>query len=183
MINLLTCTDDDLPIHLRWQILSGLRAVWPEAFKTHRPQWISRPDFHPLYLILVESDFVLAHTVVMWKYLQHANERYKIYGLSMVFTYPDCRGQGYGLQIVRAGGDYIERSDGDVGMLFCQPNLRKFYSRCGWTPVDSARTLVEENGQFFTTGELLLMKFLSERGKQGQISFYNEPIYFGDTTW
>lgn len=50
---------------MRWQILSGLRCVW-----------ICREGFHPVHVALVCSGFVLVHTVVIRKLLEHAGETY-----------------------------------------------------------------------------------------------------------
>jgi GNAT superfamily N-acetyltransferase len=112
--------EDDLPSTVRWQIISGMRASWPDDYRHHRRRWSARAEFHPTYIVLMDADFVLAHTVAIWKHLTHADVTYLVYGLSMVFSYPDCRGQGYGRAIVRAGTDYIDRQpDADVAMLFC----------------------------------------------------------------
>jgi hypothetical protein len=178
-------SEETLPLPLRWQILSGMRATWPEDYGTHRPRWISRPEFHPTYIVLVEDGFVLAHTVAIWKELTHADVRYMVYGLSIVFTYPDCRGQGHGLAVVRAGTDYIGRQpDGDVAMLFCQPRLQAFYERSDWQAMPDATTLVTlPDGGHVTTGEVLMMRFLSDKGRRGRSAFATIPILFGDTTW
>ena len=162
-----------------------MRAAWPEDYQQRRPAWISRPEFHPTYLVLLEDEFVLAHTVAIWKYLTHANVAYKVYGLSIVFSYPDCRGQGYGLAVVQAGTAYIDQhGDGDVAMLFCQPRLQAFYERNGWQAMPTATTLVTHpDGSHGTTGEVLLMRFLSAKGERGRAAFATAPIYFGDTTW
>src|SRR5262245_52838041 len=95
-------SEESLPDILRWQIISGMRAAWPDDYQHDRREWIARPEFHPTYVVLMDGAFVLAHTVVIWKDLIHAGIAYMVYGLSMVFTYPDCRGQGYGRAVVRA---------------------------------------------------------------------------------
>jgi GNAT superfamily N-acetyltransferase len=133
----------------------------------------------------MDGAFVLAHTVAIWKRLVHAEVTYMAYGLSMVFTYPDCRGQGYGRAIVRAGTDYIERQpDADVAMLFCEPRLQAFYEQNDWRALPEATTLITQpDGSVGTTGEVLLMRFCSEKGQRGRASFTHTPIQFGDTTW
>lgn len=96
MPNLLTYTSPDLPSDLKTQILFAMKTIWPEGFVGLYQQrtWISREDFHPTHIILVEQGIVLAHTVVIWKRLQHVNESYKVYGLGYVFTHPVHRHQG-----------------------------------------------------------------------------------------
>lgn len=174
-----------LPSDIRWQILSGLRCVWPEDYsQDHGPRgWICREEFHPVHIVLERGGFVLAHAVVMWKFLEHAGDRHKAYGLSMVFTFPDCQARGYGIEVVRAGTHYIENTDADVAMLYCEPRLVSFYARNGWLPMETATTVIEAGGRTFSTGETLLMLFLTEKGRCARPAFEREPIHFGDTTW
>jgi hypothetical protein len=93
---ILTYASQTLPPHLRWQILSGLRCVWPKDYsEVDGPRsWIAGEEFHPSHVSVVRNGFVLAHTVVIWKTLAHAGARYLVYGLSMVFSFPDCQGRG-----------------------------------------------------------------------------------------
>jgi GNAT superfamily N-acetyltransferase len=178
-------SEEQLPDTLRWQIISGMRAAWPDDYRHNRRLWISRPEFHPTYIMLMDEAFVLAHTVAIWKRLIHAGVTYMVYGLSMVFSYPDCRGQGYGQAIVRAGTNYIDQQpDCDVAMLFCEPRLQALYEQNGWCAIPAATTLITQaNGSVGTTGEVLLMRFYSEKGRAGRASFAQTPIEFGDTTW
>jgi hypothetical protein len=85
--------------------------------------------------------------------------------------------------VVRAGTEIIGRSDADVAMLFCEPRLAGFYAQNGWIPMETATTVIEVAGNRFSTGETLLMLFLSEQGRRGRALFEREPIAFGDTTW
>jgi GNAT superfamily N-acetyltransferase len=178
-------SEERLPDTLRWQIISGMRAAWPDDYRHNRRLWISRPEFHPTYIVLMDGPFVLAHTVAIWKRLLHAKVTYMVYGLSMVFTYPDCRGQGYGRTIVGAGTAYIDQQpDADVAMLFCEPRLQAFYAQNDWCAMTGATTLItRSDGSVGTTGEVLLMRFCSEKGQHGRASFTQTPIQFGDTTW
>jgi GNAT superfamily N-acetyltransferase len=173
---------DQLPPDLKWQILSYLRAEWPEDFTRISPRrdWLAHPDHHPLHMVIVDAGFLVSHAAVVWKYLDHAGRTYKVYGLGGVFTYPDYRGRGYGRQIIDAGTDYIRASDADVGMLFCEPRLKDFYAHSGWIPVDSAPTLVGPPDKPSAIAELRLMLFLSERGKTGREAFENVPVNFNE---
>ena len=69
-------------------------------------------------------------------------------------------------------------------MLFCEPRLQAFYEQNQWTALPKATTLIARaDGSMGTTGEVLLIRFLSEKGKRGSASFVETPISFGDTTW
>src|SRR5438067_10939453 len=108
---------DEIPLGLKWQILSFLRIEWPEdiAQDPRLRYWVAPPEHRPVSIVIVESDVLISHTVVVWKYLDHAGETYKVYRLGGVFTYPDYRGQGYGRRIVVSGTAFIRDSAEGVG--------------------------------------------------------------------
>lgn len=185
MIQQLMYPHDQLPIDLKCQILSFLRINYPEGFigENRLRDWISTPDNHSVSFMLVEQNILISHTEVVWKYLDHAGETYKAYGLTGVFTYPAFRGQGYGEQIVNVGTAYIDASDADIGIFHCAPNLKAFYARSGWTPIETAITLVGSPDAPVTSDELMMLRFLSQTGEKGRHNFENTPLYFGEDTW
>jgi GNAT superfamily N-acetyltransferase len=185
MIQEIVYPSSELPVHLKYQILSFLRIVWPEGFtgKNRLRDWISREEDHSVSIMLVEQDILISHTEVVWKYLDHAGETYKAYGLSGVFTYPAFRGQGYGRRIVDRGTAYIEASDADIGIFHCDPSLKEFYAESGWIPMERAVTLVGSKDHPKISNELMMMRFLSEKGKRGRPAFERFPLYFGEDTW
>lgn len=185
MIQQLVYDHDKLPAHLKCQILSFLRIHFPEGFvgENRLRNWISTPDNHPISLMLIEEDILISHTQVVWKYLDHGGETYKVYGLSGVFTYPAFQRQGYGQRIVELGTAYIDASDGDVGIFHCVPHLQRFYTRCGWTAMEQAVTLVGSQETPVISDELMMIRFLNEKGRAGRQAFEQEPIYFGEDTW
>jgi GNAT superfamily N-acetyltransferase len=184
---ILSFPGDALPLEFKWQILSFLRVQWPEGFRG-RLQSRERPgrnDLQPVHFLLVEQSFVISHAAVVWKYLDHAGQTYKVYGLSNVFTFPDHERQGCGKRIVDAATEHIRASENaDVAMLWCQANNRSFYEKCGWICVEDARTLLTaEDGTVSQFNATLMMLFLSEKGQQAQSAFWKEPIYFGRSAW
>jgi GNAT superfamily N-acetyltransferase len=159
--------------------------MWPEGFvgENRLRDWISTDDDHPVFIMLVEQDVLISHTEVVWKYLDHAGETYKAYGLSGVLTYPAFRNQGYGKRIVERGTAYIEASNADIAMFHCDKSLKKFYESCGWIPMETAVTYVGDKTDPRISNELLMMRFLSAHGKMSRSAFENIPFYFGEDTW
>jgi len=186
MLELLTCDQAELPEKYHWQILTFLRAQWPEGFmgENRSRSWITRPAFHPRSFLLVEDGLLVSHAQVVWKYLEHARQVYKTYGITGVFTFPALRGQGYASQVVHAATEYILRSDADIAMFHCDPGLAGFYSLCGWLPIYGAVTWIGARDNIVASDELLMMQFLSPKGECGRESFYRESIFFDeDATW
>ena len=185
MIQELIYPSNELPPHLKCQILSFLRMMWPGGFegKNRLRDWISSPEDHSISIMLVENDILISHTEVVWKYLDHAGGTYKAYGLSGVLTYPAFRKQGYGKRIVEKGTAYIEASDADIGIFHCDKSLKEFYVSCGWIPMETAVTFIGVKDSPMISSELMMMRFLSQHGRKGRPAFESVPLYFGEDTW
>ena len=175
-----------LPKNLKCQIVSFLRITWAEGFvgKNRLRNWISKESDHPYHIMLVEKDILIAHTEVVWKKLIHEKVTYKAYGLSGIFTYPNFRGEGYGVRIMKAGTEYIKKQNVDIGIFHCNPKLKDYYTKGGWIAMEhSPATLIGPKKALKKSNELMMM-FLSEKGKKGRKSFEAKALYFGeDTTW
>jgi predicted N-acetyltransferase YhbS len=176
-----------LPPELKCQALSFLRVEWYEGFtgENRLRDWITREEDHPLHFVLVEAGLLISHTNVVWKYLEHGGESYKLYGLTGVFTYPQFRGQGFGSRIVARATATIQASDADVAMFHCDPALRDFYGRLGWEALPQATTYIgPPEAPILVDDEVLMMRFISPKGRQGRPAFERQPIFFGgDGTW
>ena len=187
MAELFTYTSAELPDSLRWQALSFLRVRYPDGFtgRNRLRDWVTSESEHPIYILLVENGILISHTNVVWKYLEHAGETYKAYGLTGVFTYPSFERQGYGSRIVGAGTEYILNSDADIAMFYCDESLKTFYARHGWIHMESAISFIGTKEQpERVEDEILMMLFISPKGQLGRQAFEKEPVHFGgDHTW
>jgi len=187
MVELLTYTSAEFPESLRWQTVSFLRVQWPGGFtgENRLRDWVTTEADHPIHIALVEKGILISHTNVVWKFLEHEGVIYKAYGLTGVFTYPSFRGQGYGRQVIAAGTKYIQKSDTDIAMLYCDESLHNLYTNQGWTQMDSSTTYIGTKEQpELVDDEILMMLFISPKGKLGKETFNTKPIYFGGNyTW
>jgi GNAT superfamily N-acetyltransferase len=187
MVELLTFKSAEFPEHLKWQALSFLRMNYPDGFKgeDRLRDWVTREEDHPVHIVLVEDHILLSHTNVVWKYLEHDTETYKTYGLTGVFTYPPCRGQGYGTQVIAAGTAYIQKSDADLAMLYCDESLHDLYANQGWRHMDRSTSYIGTKEEpELVDDEILMMLFISPKGQHGEAAFKSKPIHFAlDYTW
>lgn len=173
-----------VPEHLHCQILSFVRIEWPELFAGEQRlrNWTSRPELHPVTLLIEEEGVLISRLEVVWDLLHHVGETYKVYGLSGVFTYPDFRKQGYGLQLVQWARDYIAQQ-GDADLVLLHSTLRGFYEQAGFERMESLVTLVGDLQNPEISHETGFVLFLSPKGKQGRDHFATQPVYVGQTIW
>jgi GNAT superfamily N-acetyltransferase len=185
-MELLTYPTASLPPIWKWQVLSFLRVMWADGFAGENQwhDWITKADDHPVSLILVEGDLLIAHVNVVWKELAHAEQRFKAYGLTGVFTYPSLRGQGHGLRLVQHATQYIDAQDCDIGLFNCDARLVPFYQQAGWEPQLQTQTLIGPQEHPEVVDEILMMRFISPHGQRYQQTFASGAVYFGsDSTW
>ena len=174
----------ELPTEIKWQVLSFIRAQWPEGFqgKNRLRDWITKEELHPVSFVRTENNLVVSYTEAVWKNLEHNGITYKTYGLTGVFTYPSFRKEGHGLAVVRAAKKYIkEQKDGDI-VLFTSIH-RGFYEKAGFIYMNNIKLLEGDPQHPKEHDEHVFMLFLSEKGKARRKDFEKKPIYFGENTW
>jgi GNAT superfamily N-acetyltransferase len=185
VVKLLMYAGDELPEDLTCQVLSFQRIQWPEGFVglNRLRKWIHHAEQHPTHFVLVENGVLISYAGVLWKYLTHAGEVQKTYGLSGVLTFPAFARQGYGRRVVAAATTHIRESDADIGLFTCAPYLKDFYSASGWTPMEGAVLLGGPSSAPYPNDELVMMGFFSGKGRRGHTAFASKPIYFDDDLW
>jgi GNAT superfamily N-acetyltransferase len=186
MEELLVFADDELPSALKCQILTAHRIEWPGNYAgEHRLRdWIQRPWFRPVHLVLAEGGILMAYAGVARKLLEHAGETYEAYGLSGVYTYPAFRRQGHGRRVVDAATARIRASDADIGLFVCVPELASFYAVSGWELMERAELFLGPRGEAWREEEDgVMMGFFSEKGRRDRHRFDTAPIYFDDDIW
>jgi GNAT superfamily N-acetyltransferase len=129
---------------------------------------------------LVVDGQLASHLSVPRKTIEHCGETYKAYGLSGVLTVPAFRGKGYGERVVRAATAFMEEDGADVGLFTCDPPLRTFYERCGWTVLEGAWLVGGTRARPFpsdTLGKITFARFFSDRAQARRNDFMGAAIW------
>jgi hypothetical protein len=179
-------SDEELPDDLKLQALCFLRMYYPEGFQgaNETRDWLHNASDQPIHIAITTPNRILAsYCAVVRKPLIHAGESYHCWGLTGVLTYPAFRHRGLGTRVVTIGTSMVKDSSADIGMFHCDHPLKHFYESCGWLALENAVTLVGDVNNPEVSSELLMMLFLSDRGRSHQADFDNLPFYFGESTW
>jgi GNAT superfamily N-acetyltransferase len=182
MIELIACPEAELSDDLKRQTLEALRAEWPAAFSganAERTQ-LNDPALHAMVFSRVVDGQLASHLSVPRKSIAHRGEPYKACGLSGVLTVPAFRGKGYGERTVRAATAFMEVDGADVGLFTCDPPLRTFYERCGWTLLEGAWLVGGTRARPFssdTLGKLTFARFFSARAQVHKKDFVGAAIW------
>jgi aminoglycoside 2'-N-acetyltransferase I len=178
---LLAYPQEDLPHHLKAQIIAHFDSEWPSALSAaERLQHpLHDPNCHPVTLLIVE-DGVVSYLAIPSTVIHHAGHTYKASGLSGVITHPVYRRHGYGRQLVTAARDLIAAGDADIGVFTCDPPLVAIYTRCGCRAMEHAAIIGGTREKPFPAdalGKRTRMGVFSERAKQHHPDFAGASLY------
>jgi GNAT superfamily N-acetyltransferase len=182
MIAIIAYPEVELPDELLRQTLEALRAEWPGAFigaKAGRTQ-LNDSALHAMIFSLVVDGQLASHLSVPRKTIVHHGGSYRAYGLSGVLTNPAFRGKGYGERIVRAATEFMEQDGADIGLFTCDPSLRRFYERCGWTLLEGASLVGGTRAKPFPSealGKITFGRFFSARAQARRNDFLGAVIW------
>jgi GNAT superfamily N-acetyltransferase len=185
MIELRRYRRPEVPQLFAAQIASYQRIQWPQLRDRNNRLWEwndTNRDY--MHFMLVDDEIVISHASVNWRDVILNGERYSVWGLSSVFTYPAFRKGGFATRTVSAATDFMREGDGDLAMLFTGEHLINFYSAIGWQPTCDARIFYGDPAQpIQKTDNVIMMLFLSDRGRAAQEKFAREDVFVGPVTW
>ena len=177
----------NLPSALRCQLLSLMRAEWPEGYSGARqfrdevsPEGESENTVH---LVIEERGFLVAHAGVVWRNVEHGARSWVTGGLTGVLTFPDFRHLGFGTQVVEAATRHMKELGADIGLATCDPELRSFYERAGWTPMEGAILAYGDADTPRQVDELVIMAFLGRDAQGRRAAFEGQSIFVGKHPW
>ena len=144
----------------------------------------AQPDAHVAQVVLVEGDEVLSYAEITSGIAEHDAARLVVRGLSDVWTYPAFRGRGHGSRVVEAATSFIRASEADLGMLFCHPDLHRFYAAAGWraTPEMVVHFDPPDRPSLYS-GESVMCLFVSEQGIVAAPAMSSGSVYLGRRLW
>jgi predicted acetyltransferase len=173
-----------VPREIAVQIRSYVRVQWPQVEQRIGPAlWDVPADFPARNFVVLDGEKLISHAEANFRTVEHAGESFNVGGLSAVFTYPGYRGGGFAKQVVRAATEHLDRSDADLAMLFCGESLRRFYVPLGWEPIDTARIVSGDRTAPVAYDALVMMRFISEKGRAARTAFETNEVYVGERTW
>jgi len=173
----------DFPAIYKWQALAFMRIEWSSIFQGDNLYMSETypPELQPVHFVVAEGDTLLSYGALLKLNLTHAGSNYLVYGFGNMLTFPPFRRRGHGGQILQAATQFIQQSDVDVAILFCDPQLEPFYAAKAWAPTYSP-TRLGQTDQYEEYSPLRMMLFVSKKGREGKTDFENQPLYI-DEPW
>ena len=173
----------DFPSVYNWQAIAFMRCEWPSIFQDDI-LYLSAPyppEFNPVHFVVAEGESLLSYAAIMKLNIPHAGQNFSVYGFGNMLTFPPYRKQGYGRKTLQAATEFIQKSDVDAAILFCDKSLEKYYATEGWIATQSP-TYLCYSGEPVAYDPLRMMLFVSEKGKTARGDFENSRLYI-DYPW
>jgi hypothetical protein len=168
----------DLPSAFKWQAIAFLKTEWPFIFTGDFSFLIDPypPELDPVHFVAAEGESLISYASLLRLDLEHAGATYEVYGFGNMFTFPPYRRQGHGCRVLELATAFIGRSDVDVAVLFCGPQVEAFYAACGWEVVPSS-TRIGTPDDYCVHDGTRMMLFVSDKGRRGKSDWMEKPLY------
>ena len=175
---------EELPKQFEWQIRTFLRILWFNANEDELNEPLTAAELHPVYFVLAKEDMLISYARIIWMFVDHLGETYKMYGLGDVFTFPASRNKGYGKQVVSSATSYIRAdSEADAALLLTEPGLENFYQLSGWEHIPNLRLLTGEQTNPQLCNDFAMMIFLSLKAQRNRATFQTHSIFLPGDEW
>ena len=87
----------------------------------------------PVYSVVARQDGqLLAHAGAIVRDIRVGSQIVRIYGIQNMGVLPAARGTGAGLRVLETVAREAGQRDISFGVLFCVPELERYYGRDGW---------------------------------------------------
>jgi aminoglycoside 2'-N-acetyltransferase I len=179
----------DVPRDIAAQIRSYIRMQWPQLNPGLTKIWTAPPGFplDRMVFVLMEDELLISHAETSFREVDHAGQRYKVGGLSAVFTYPAHRGTGAGEQVVHAATEHLRGGGGgggaDLSLLFCGERVKSLYLRTGWEVMESQQIFFGDPATPQKTDYIVMANVATPRGQTARDLWNREAAYVGPTLW
>lgn len=184
MAQLSIFTTDTLPEAHEHQVRSFIRLHWHDEYQYNLDGPLVPAERHPVHLVVHERHALFSHGRLIWVDVEQVDQRYRLYCLGDVLTYPAFRRRGHGTDIVRAGTQMI-RNDGkaDAAILFTDPATTSLYAAHGWEPMPTLRASYGHPAMSEPAQGTPMMLFCSDRARTNRTDFETEELRLPGWGW
>lgn len=102
----------------------------------------------PKYSIILKcQDEIVGHAGVVEREIITCEEKLLVAGIQNLAISPSMRGKKLGNQLMKEAMNEAKQQNFKFGLLFCIPELEKFYNSLGWETQHFASTMLNESGE------------------------------------
>jgi predicted acetyltransferase len=111
------------------------------------------------------DDQVVGHVAVVVRTIWCGTTRVEIAGIQNLAVAPVMRGRGLASALMSESMDEARRRGIRFGLLFCTPDLGRFYAPLGWVRTDADISMLDEDGRSVPIPDKNIGMFLELTGE------------------
>ncbi len=98
----------------------------------------TNPDLDSCVLMYLDNRFI-GHVGITKRIVDHKSREYLVGGIGDVAIDKKLQGKGLGKILMKEVEKQLRLDNYDLGVLFCHPDLDKFYASCGWKKKETGK--------------------------------------------
>ena len=155
--------------------ISRLKAQhWPYSLESQKKWLREKTATADQHLVGQWGNRAVAYLRIAVRAGTIAGRPLRLAGVGTVVVDPDFRGGGLGTRLMVHASKIIRERETTIGVLYCEPELERFYARCGWK-VFPFKIVAGEDGSPWTSYPVCLV--LDPSGlADGDIAAFGEPV-------
>lgn len=128
---------------------AGIRKLLAECFPkdtdffSRARQWHCAPEY---VLLSRKGRKLMGHVAVVTRKISCGRTKVKIAGIQSLAVHPESRGTGLAQALMTESMAEAWRRKIEFGLLFCVPELERFYASLGWRRIDGPFIMRDESG-------------------------------------
>lgn len=161
----------------------AIRQLLCDSFPADRESFARRRAWHnsvPAYTVVGRVDGrIIGHVAVVLRTITSRGVPVRVAGIQGVAIAPEHRGRGLSRQLIAEALDEAASRREPFGLLFCIPELERFYASMGWEKTHQPITMRDEEGHAVSLPHQNIGMFLSLAGE----SFPPGPLDLEGRDW
>jgi GNAT superfamily N-acetyltransferase len=129
-----------------------------------------------VHFVVYDNGEPLSHAGILKHSVKVNGEPVSVAGLGGVVTIPEAQGKGFARQLVLQAMRFAEAEwEVDAGLLFCRPQMVKYYEAIGWHLVESQVVIEQPGGHIHSPLHVMVLPFGKKSWPPGEVELQSLP--------
>ncbi len=173
---------EDLPEALAWQLFTAARVIFHEFFAEIRDWSEITKGFDGVeHLVLLDGELLVSHLALIHTRVRWNETEARVLGVAGVMTLPSYRERGLVPWLFRLVNEDLKEGGADFGLLFCDPEMNRYYAKQGWSAFPGKTTFGDPQSPRLLNPKEDQARWRAVEG--GKRPKRLTPVYVGQYLW
>jgi GNAT superfamily N-acetyltransferase len=129
-----------------------------------------------VHFLLYSNGRTVSHVGILKHVVTVNGETVTVAGLGGVVTLPEAQHKGFARRLVQHAMTFIQRDwVVDAGLLFCRPQMVRYYEALGWQVVEGTVLIEQPNGEIASPLTVMVRPFGRKQWPSGTVELRSLP--------